>query len=51
MTKNPITIVKESLAIEAFTLMNKKSITSIFVLENNKIIGVLHLHDCLKAGV
>ena len=51
MTKNPITIVKESLAIEAFTMMNKKSITSIFVLENNKIIGVLHLHDCLKAGV
>ena len=51
MTKNPITIIKESLAIEAFTLMNKKSITSIFVLENNKIIGVLHLHDCLKAGV
>jgi arabinose-5-phosphate isomerase len=51
MTKNPITILKESLAIEAFALMNKKSITSIFVLENNKIIGVLHLHDCLKAGV
>jgi arabinose-5-phosphate isomerase len=51
MTKNPITIVKESLAIEAFALMNKKSITSIFVLENNKIIGILHLHDCLKAGV
>jgi arabinose-5-phosphate isomerase len=51
MTKNPITIIKESLAIEAFTLMNKKSITSIFVLENHKIIGVLHLHDCLKAGI
>jgi arabinose-5-phosphate isomerase len=51
MTKNPITIIKESLAIEAFALMNKKSITSIFVLENHKIIGVLHLHDCLKAGI
>jgi arabinose-5-phosphate isomerase len=51
MTKNPITITKQSLAMEAFALMNKKSITSIFVLENNKIIGVLHLHDCLKAGL
>jgi len=51
MTKNPITILKENLVIEAFSLMNKKSITSIFVLENNKIIGVLHLHDCIKAGV
>ena len=50
MTKNPITIAPDSLVIEALTLMNKKSITSIFVTQNNKIIGVLHLHDCLKLG-
>lgn len=50
MTKNPITIMPDSLVIEALTLMNKKSITSIFVTQNNKIIGVLHLHDCLKLG-
>jgi len=51
MTKNPQVIDKDTLAIEALGLMNKKSITSIFVSQNNKIIGVLHIHDCLKAGV
>jgi len=51
MTKNPQIIDKDTLAIEALGLMNKKSITSIFVSQNNKIIGVLHIHDCLKAGV
>lgn len=50
MTKNPITLSKEALAVEAVALMNKKSITSLFILENNKIIGVVHLHDCLRAG-
>lgn len=51
MTKNPQVIGKDTLAIEALGLMNKKSITSIFVSQNNKIIGVLHIHDCLKAGI
>jgi hypothetical protein len=31
--------------------MNKKSITNIFVIDSQKIIGIVHLHDCLKAGV
>lgn len=50
MTKNPITINKNLLVVEALAMMNKKSITNIFVIEDNKVIGVIHLHDCLKAG-
>ncbi len=52
MTKNPITIKEEMLAIEAVAVMNKKAITSLFVLDDSaKIKGILHLHDCLRAGV
>ncbi len=51
MTKNPATINQEMLAVEAITLLNKKSITSLFVVENHKVVGVLHIHDCLKVGV
>ncbi len=55
MTKNPITINSEMLAVEAIALMNKKSITNLFVTEidagGSKIIGILHIHDCLKAGL
>jgi arabinose-5-phosphate isomerase len=43
------------LAVEAIALMNKKSITNLFVIEEDaggsKIIGILHIHDCLKAGL
>ncbi len=51
MTKNPATIHQEMLAVEAVALLNKKSITSLFVVDDKKVVGILHIHDCLKAGV
>ncbi len=52
MTKNCRTIHKEMLAAEALAIMQKFSITSLVVVdENNRPYAVLHLHDLLKAGV
>ncbi|MGV2433365.1 MAG UNVERIFIED_CONTAM: CBS domain-containing protein [Rickettsiaceae bacterium] len=40
------------LAIEALTLMNEKAITSLLVADaNDKLCGIVHLHDLLRAGV
>ncbi len=54
MTANPTLIDHNMLAIDAITLMNKKSITSLFVVDeesnNKKVIGILHIHDCLRIG-
>lgn len=51
MTKNPITINPEMFASEAIKIMNQKKITNIFVLENNKPIGTIHIHDLLQKGI
>lgn len=51
MTKNCITINKEMLAAEALKLMKTHKITSLVVLEYNKPVGVLHMHDLLRAGL
>ena len=52
MTKNPVTTNPSTLAVEAIAIMNKKSITSLLVLdEQKKVVGILHLHDCLRSGV
>lgn len=52
MTKNPLTTSIDSLAVEAIAIMNKKSITSLFAIdEAKKVVGILHLHDCLRAGI
>ncbi len=53
MTQKPKTIPAESLATEAMSVMERYSITSLFVLENgsDKPLGVIHLHDLVKAGI
>lgn len=51
MTKNPKTISKDALASEALKIMHDKKITNLFVVENNKPIGVIHIHDLLNNGV
>lgn len=53
MTKNPKTIAPDLLAVEALDIMNNtgKGITQLFVVQDNKPIGIIHIHDCLRAGV
>lgn len=52
MSRNCKTITKGMLAAEALTIMQKHSITSLVVIdEERKPTAVLHLHDLLRAGV
>ena len=53
MTKNPKCIGPEMLIAEAVNVMNNTGlgITNLFVVEDKKPIGILHIHDCLRAGV
>jgi arabinose-5-phosphate isomerase len=51
MTRAPRTIAPDVLAVEALHLMNKHSITVLFVVEDGVPVGAVHLHDCLRAGI
>jgi arabinose-5-phosphate isomerase len=51
MTGAPQTIRGGALAQEALRLMNKREITSLFVVEEERPVGILHIHDCLRAGI
>ena len=52
MTANPKTVNHDMLAAEALTIMEKASITAVVVEDtSNHPIGVLHMHDILRAGV
>lgn len=52
MTKNPKVINQNILAAEALRIMETYKITSLIVTnEQNQPIGVVHLHDLLRAGV
>ena len=54
MTKNPISIDKNSLAAKALSIMSSKKITSLCVHNKNnrsKTIGVLHIHNILQSNI
>lgn len=51
MTKNPKSILPDVLAEEALSIMNRRKITTLFVAEDSRVLGILHIHDCLRAGL
>lgn len=51
MTKNPKTIGRDLLAGEALEILNSSKITALIVTDANKPVGIVHLHDLLRAGV
>ena len=54
MTKNPISIDKNTLAVKGLSIMSDKKITSLCVHKDNKrtkTIGVLHIHNILDGNI
>ena len=48
MNEKPQFITNNFLVGEALNIMNKKKITSLFVCENTKPVGIVHIHDLLR---
>ena len=51
MTRTPKFAARNILAAEALRRMNEWKITSVFVVDDNKPVGILRMHDVLRAGV
>lgn len=51
MSKNPKTILKDTLAIDALKTMENNNITQLLVVLDGEYLGVIHLHDLLKEGI
>jgi arabinose-5-phosphate isomerase len=49
MTRDPKTIAPDALVDDALTLFDEHRITALFVVEGDKPVGVLHIHDCPPA--
>lgn len=50
MSQNPKTIHPNAIIDEAVAKMNRNCITSLFVVDGDRTVGIIHLHDCLKTG-
>ena len=51
MTRQPRTVAPDTIASAALEIMNSSKIMALFVVEDGRPVGILHLHDVLRAGV
>ena len=51
MTVNPISVGSQEYAVKALEIMQARSITQVVVVENEEIVGFVHLHDLLREGL
>ncbi len=51
MNFSPKTVGPDTLVVNALSIMRKNNITQLLVTEQNRYLGVLHLHDILKEGI
>ncbi|MHA6766442.1 KpsF/GutQ family sugar-phosphate isomerase [Sphingobium ummariense] len=51
MTVTPLSIGPDELASDALRIMHEKNITLLFVCEKDRLIGAIHMHELLHAGV
>jgi arabinose-5-phosphate isomerase len=53
MTPDPKTVAPDTMSSEALAIMNmsERPFTALFVVESGKPVGIIHIHDLLRAGV
>ena len=51
MTRGGIRVRPGTLAVDVLNLMRSRHITSVMVADGDQLLGVVHMHDLLRAGV
>lgn len=51
MSVNPLTVTTDTLASEALQILNENAVSVLFVEEDGKLVGIIHMHDIVRAGV
>jgi arabinose-5-phosphate isomerase len=51
MTKNPVSITIDAMAIDAMELMETHEISQLLITDQGNYAGVIHIHDLIKEGI
>lgn len=51
MSRFPVTAKPDTACIEALSHMNKNAVSVLFVIEDEKLVGIVHIHDIVKLGI
>lgn len=51
MSPSPVTVTRDTLASDALRVMNENAVSVLFVVDGDRLSGIVHMHDIVKAGV
>ena len=51
MSVNPLTVTPDMLASDALRILNENAVSVLFVEDQGKLVGIVHIHDIVRAGV
>lgn len=51
MSVNPLTVTMGIPASEALRILNENAVSVLFVVEDTRLVGIVHMHDIVRAGV
>ena len=51
MSPNPVTASASMMAVDALSLMNDSAVSVLFVTNQNKLVGIVHMHDLVRLGI
>ncbi|HZF83124.1 MAG TPA: KpsF/GutQ family sugar-phosphate isomerase [Burkholderiaceae bacterium] len=51
MSVNPLTVTADTLASDALRVLNENAVSVLFVVEADKLVGIVHMHDIVRTGV
>lgn len=51
MSPNPLAVPPDTLVSEALRILNENAVSVLFVEEDGKLVGIVHMHDIVRTGV
>lgn len=51
MSPRPVTVSEDMLASEALAILNENAVSVLFVVDGEKLVGIVHIHDIVRAGI
>jgi arabinose-5-phosphate isomerase len=51
MTPNPVTVAPGTLCSKALQIMNSSAVSVLFVIDQERLVGAVHMHDIVRAGI
>ncbi len=51
MSSHPVTAKRSTLAVEALALMNTNAVSVLFITDNDRLVGIVHMHDLVRLGI